>query len=444
MRIVIVGAGAVGSYLAERLSTEGQDVVVVEDDPVVAADLQDRLDILVIQGNGASPSVLQEAEVDKADLLIAVSNSDGANVLACHSAAELGVGRTVARVEDPDMREALADLGVDVVIDPSETAARELVALLRRSGVSELIEFAEGRLVMVGASVPNTSPLVGVPLAALRAEEADWEWVVTALVRHGVTVVARGTTVVEPGDHVLMMVRASDVDRATALLGVSPTPISRTIILGSTRLAELTVDHLLEAGFDVVGIDQDPDRCRSLAERHPRMLVLCDDPTDPDTLSGLDIGPGDAVLSLTGWDEVNIVGSLIAKALGASTTVARFNRISYVGLLEGVGIDAAVSTRLAAAAAILRFVRRGRIHTVATFKDTDAEAIELEVDRDSPAAGSTVVDLDFPEGAIIGGVVRNGTTLVPRGETRIDAGDVVIFFALPEAIGQVERIFAGP
>lgn len=444
MRIVIVGAGAVGSYLAERLSTEGQDVVVVEDDPSVAAELQDRLDVLVISGNGASPTVLAEAGAGRADLLIAVSNSDGANVLACHTAAELGVGRTVARVEDPDMREALDGLGVDVVIDPSETASRELVTLVQRSGVSELIEFADGRLVMVGATVPSASPLIGSSLAALRARRSQWEWVVTAIVRHGMTIVAHGNTQVEPGDHVLLMVRSDDVDRATDLLGVSRTSIDRAIVLGSTRLAELTIARLLEAGFDVVGIDQDEGRCRGLAERHPRLLALCDDPTDPDTLKNLDVSPGDAVLSLTGWDEVNILGSLIAKALGASTTLARFNRISYVGLLEGVGIDGAVSSRLAAAAAILRFVRRGRIHAVATFKDTDAEAIELEVDPGSPAVGKRVRDLEIPTGAIIGGVVRNGSTVVPRGDTGIEVGDVVIFFALPSAIPQVERIFAGP
>lgn len=441
VRIVIVGAGAVGSYLAERLSSEGQDVVVVEDDEDRATELQDRIDALVITGNGASPSVLQEAGVDRSDLLIAVSNSDGANVLACHVGAELGVKRTVARVEDPDMREALAGLEVDFVIDPGEAAAHELVALVRQSGVSELVEFGGGALALVGATVPRTSPLVGKPLMDLRREHSGWDWVVAALVRHGLTIVAHGDTIVEPNDHVLVMVGASDVERATQLLGVRHHRIRRVVVLGSTRLADLTAGLLLDDGFEVVIVDEDPIRCRKLAERQTKALVICDSPNDPTTLRSLNLDDRDAVLALTGWDEVNVLGCLLAKSLGASTTVARFNQIEYVHLLSGVGIDAAVSARLIAAGAILRFVRRGRIHSVVTFGDTDAEAIELEVDPLSPAVGRSLVDLGMPRGAVVGGVIRNGRTFVPTGSSTIEAGDRVIFFSMPESIAAVESLF---
>jgi trk system potassium uptake protein TrkA len=441
MKIVIVGAGAVGSYLAERLSAEGQDVVVIEDDEERAAELQDRVDALVIPGNGASPAVLEKAGVNSADLLIAVSNSDGANVLACHVAAELGVKRTVARVEDPGMREALAGLEVDFVIDPGEAASHELVALVRQSGVSELVEFGEGELVLVGATVSQSAPLVGRNLGQLRKIDWGWEWVVAALVRHGTTIVAHGDTVVEPGDHVLLMVRKDDVERSTDLLGVRHHTIRRVIILGSTRLAELTAGHLIDAGFEVAIIDSDPHRCRRLATRYARALVLCDDPTNPKTLESLELDESDALLALTGWDEVNILGCLVGKALGVSTTVSRFNRIEYVSLLGGVGIDAAVSSRLIAAGAILRFVRRGRIHSVVTFRDTDAEAIDIEVDSHSRAVGRTVEGLGMPRGAVIGGVVRNGSTFVPTGDSVIELDDRVIVFSMPNCIASVEALF---
>lgn len=442
MRIVIVGAGAVGSYLAERLSAEGQDVVVIEDNEDRAADLQDRIDALVITGNGASPTVLHEAGVDRADLLIAVSNSDGANVLACHVAADLGVKRTVARVEDPDMREAVAGLEVDFVIDPGEAAAFELGALVRQSGVSELVEFGGGNLTLVGATVPPTSPLASKPLSELRIIESDFDWVVAALVRHGETIVAHGDTKIEAGDHVLIMVNSGDVDRATMLLGVRHHLIERVVILGATRLAELTAAHLTNEGYEVIIIDEDPVRCRKLAEHQGKTLVICDDPTDPETLRSLNLDDRDAVLGLTGWDEVNVLGCLLAKALGASSTVARFNRIEYVSLLQGTGIEAAVSSRLIAAGAILRFVRRGRIHSVVTFKDTDAEAIELEVGKDSPAVGQSLVELGMPRDAVIGGVVRNGETFVPSGISTIEAGDRIILFSMPDSITTVEKLFA--
>ncbi|MDH3250964.1 MAG: Trk system potassium transporter TrkA [Acidimicrobiia bacterium] len=441
MRIVIVGAGAVGSYLAERLSAEGQDVVVIEDDEDRAADLQDRIDALVITGNGASPTILHEAGVDRADLLIAVSNSDGANVLACHVAADLGVKRTVARVEDSDMREAVAGLEVDFVIDPGEAAALELGALVRQSGVSELVEFGGGTLTLVGATIPPTSPVAGKPLNEMRAIQSSFDWVVAALVRHGQTIVAHGDTVIEAGDHVLIMVNSEDVDRATNLLGVRHHVIERVVILGATRLAELTAAHLTSEGYEVIVMDEDPTRCRKLAEHQAKTLVICDDPTDPEALRSLNLDDRDAVLALTGWDEVNILGCLLGKALGASTTVARFNRIEYVSLLQGTGIEAAVSSRLIAAGAILRFVRRGQIHSVVTFKDTDAEAIELEVGNNSPAVGKTLVDLGMPRDAVIGGVLRDGETFVPTGVSTIKSGDRVILFSMPDSITTVEQLF---
>ena len=254
------------------------------------------------------------------------------------------------------------------------------------------------------------------------------------LVRHGETIVAHGDTKIEAGDHVLIMVNSDDVDRATNLLGVRHHVIERVVILGATRLAELTAAHLTNEGYEVIVIDEDPARCRKLAERQGKTLVICDDPTDPDTLRSLNLDDRDAVLGLTGWDEVNVLGCLLGKALGASSTVARFNRIEYVSLLQGTGIEAAVSSRLIAAGAILRFVRRGRIHSVVTFKDTDAEAIELEVGKNSPAVGKSLVDLGMPRDAVIGGVLRNGQTFVPSGISTIETGDRIILFSMPDSI----------
>lgn len=446
MKVVVVGAGAVGSYLAERLSEDKIDVVVVEADPVIAAQLQEKLDVLVITGNGASPSVLEEAGADRADLLIAVSNTDGVNILACITASELGTGRTVARIEDPEISSTVKRMeGVDEVIDPSETAAKELLRLINRSGASEIIPFAEHRLTMVGGNVTSKSSLLSGPLSSLRLLDTETEWVVTAIVRHGETIVAHGDTQVEAGDHVLLMVKTDDISFAIDLLGLEERQINRVVVMGSTRLAELSIELFLEQGYKVTVIEEDRARCQHLANRFADALIQCGDPTDLSLLKELDLNGSDAVLALTGWDPVNLLGGLLGKSLGAATAIARFTHIEYVGILEeatggeGAGIDATVSGRLTAAAEILRFVGTGRIY-VATFSDTEAEAIELEVAQNSPAAGKRVVDIGFPRNAIIGGLVRNGSTVVPSGDSIIDAGDRVIFFALPEAIPQVERI----
>lgn len=441
MRIIVVGAGAVGSYLAERLSTGGQDVVVIEDDETRAAELQESIDALVLHGNGASTQMLEKAGASETDLLIAVTSSDGANILACHTGTQLGAKTTIARIEDGELREGADRLGVDMIIDPSATAAEELVGIVGLGGASELIHFANGKLVMVGGRVAPNSPITAGPLRHLRLRRAEWGWVVAALVRDGRTIVAHGDTVVRPGDHALLMTTHERVDDVTRLLGVKRRQIDRVVIVGGTRLAEITADVMSETGLSVVIIDEDDDRCLYLADRHPFALVINGDPTDPDVLADLDMGPKDVVMALSGWDEVNLMSCLVAKASGAGMAVSRFNRISYVGLLSGHGIDAAVSQRLMAASAILRFVRQGQVEQVATFSDTDAEAIEMEVEEGSDAAGKSLMDLDLPVGVIIGGISRNGTTFVPDGSTMVRPGDHIIFFALPRDIAVSAALF---
>ncbi|MFP3883308.1 MAG: Trk system potassium transporter TrkA [Actinomycetota bacterium] len=441
MRIIIVGAGAVGSYLAERLSSGGQDVVVIEDDETQAAQLQESIDALVLRGNGASVHMLEEAGAAHTDLLIAVTSSDGANILACYTGTQLGAKTTIARIEDGELREGADRLGVDLIIDPSATAAEGLVGIVGLGGASELIEFADGKLVMVGGHVAPNAAITAGPLRELRVRQAEWGWVVAALVRDGRTIVAHGDTVVRPGDHALLMTTADRVDDATRLLGVKRRHIDRVIIVGGTRLAEITADVMDEAGLSVVVIDEESDRCRYLADRHPFALVINGDPTDPEVLSDLDLGPKDVVMALSGWDEVNLMACLVGKASGAGMAVSRFNRISYVSLLSGHGIDAAVSQRLMAASAILRFVRQGQVEQVATFSDTDAEALEIEVEATSEAVDKTLMDLNLPVGVIIGGISRDGTTFVPDGSTVVRAGDHIIFFALPRDIAESSSLF---
>jgi trk system potassium uptake protein len=441
MRIIIVGAGAVGSYLAERLSSGGQDVTVIEDNEARAAELQESIDALVLHGNGASVHMLEEAGASETDLLIAVTSSDGANILACYTGTQLGAKTTIARIEDGELREGADRLGVDLVIDPSATAAEALVGIVGLGGASELIEFAEGKLVMVGGRVTPDSPITAGPLRDLRVRQAEWGWVVAALVRDGRTIVAHGDTLVQAGDHALLMTTVDRVDDCTRLIGLKRRHIDRVIIVGSTRLAEITADVMDDAGLSVVIVDEDADRCRYVAGRHPFALVINGDPTDPDVLAELDLGSKDVVLALSGWDEVNLMACLVAKASGAGMAISRFNRIAYVSLLSGLGIDAAVSSRLMAASAILRFVRQGQVEQVATFSDTDAEAIEIEVQEGAEAVNKSLLELKLPVGVIIGGISRNGTTFVPDGSTVVRPGDHIIFFALPRDIAESSTIF---
>ena len=442
MKIVIVGAGAVGSHLAERLAYEGQDVVVIEVDRQRAAELQESVDCLVINANGASIHALEQAGVEDAKLLIAVTSSDAVNLLACQAAAGLGVPKRVARVQDPTLREDLEAHGVDVVIDPVEALAKELLLLVRRGGASEVVEFADGKISLFGGYVQMDSPLDGITLRELRGRVTGWDWIVGAVVRNGDTFIARGDSTIIEGDHVLVVASGESAHNALELMGVDEHQAKKVFVLGTTRLALLTAETVVRAGILTVLVDHEAHRAEELSAKYDRLVVVKGDPTDLKVLNSEGIESADVVIGATGWDEVNILGCLIAKALGAETTVARFQRIEYAALLTGHGIDAGVSTRLAAANQILRHVRRGQIHSVATFQDTVAEAIDLQVGADSDAIGKNLHDIGLPKTAIIGGVFRGKKAFVPHGTTEIQAGDRLIAIALPEAIPAVEKLFA--
>lgn len=440
MKIVIVGAGAVGSYLAQRFSTEGQDVVVIESDPDRAAQVQGELDALVITGNGASAKTLRQAGLEEAALLIAVSSSDAVNVLACNAANKMGIPITVARVEDPELKAEVEALGVDLVIDPGEAAARELMVLVNTGRVAELVEFADGGLVLIGSYVDQESEVVGTSLAELREQVVEWDWLVVAVVRHGETFIARGSTELQAGDHVLLMAEAGHTETPYRLLGLTDRPAEKVVILGGTRLAQMTAAMLVERGVSTTLIEEDPDRCRKIAEAMPEVVVVCANPADPRVLREEGVGKADEVLALTGWDGDNLLGSQVARALGAGEVTARFTDTELVGLLAGDAVDATVSPRLSAANEILRFVRRGMIHSAVTIPGSVAEAIELEVGPNSPAIGKTLRELSLPKTLIIGGVQRNGESFVPRGNTEIMAGDHLIAVALPQGIPAAEKL----
>ncbi len=236
------------------------------------------------------------------------------------------------------------------------------------------------------------------------------------------------------------MAQTRDLVRSRRLLYPQQDDIERVVVVGATRVAELAIDKLVSRDLEVTVVDEEEERCKVLAARHADALTICGDPTDPEVLGDLQLGDRDAVAALSGWDDLNLTACLVAKALGASTTLARFHRLSYVGLLTGTTIDAAVSSRLAATNAVLHLLRRGRIHAVSTFKDTDTEALDIDVAPGSDADGCRIQDLRLPDTAVVGGVLHGGEAHIPVGATEIHGGDRIIVFAPPADVDDVEAL----
>jgi trk system potassium uptake protein TrkA len=446
MRVIIVGAGEVGYHLAERLSQENQDVVVVDTDPDRAGRASELLDVMTVVGNGASIPVLEEAGIREARILLAVTSQDEVNLISCLAATRLGVNYTIARISNPaySARGSVLSrerLGIDLMINPEREAARETFQLLRSAAATDVANFAEGRVQLVGLVVREKAPVCGKTLAQLGVEYRDYHYVTVAIVRDGTTTIPDGDSTIEAGDQIYMLSPLQEVAAIPPLAGYDPFELKRVMIAGGSAEGQFLAEILEQHGIECTILDNDRRRCLELAEALPKSLVLHADATDLELLDMEGVSGIDGFVAATGHDETNLLSSLLAKSVGARKVVSLIEKFDYLPLVPRVGLDAAVSPRMSPVKAIIRYVRRGRVMTVATLKGIEAEAIEFRVGEESPIANQTIADLPFPPGGVIGTIIRGDVIIIPRGKDQVLPGDEVIVFALPEALPEIEKFF---
>jgi trk system potassium uptake protein TrkA len=446
MRIIVVGAGEVGYHLALRLSEERHDVVVIERDPELVGRVQAQLDVLVVEGNGASLDALEKAGVDGADLLLAVTNMDEVNLIACLVAAQFGVPQKVARVSNPEYyeRERLQErgrFGADFLINPERECAREILKLLLRSEASDVAEFAEGRIVLLGLPVNAEAPVAQKTLAEIGRQLKERHFLTVAIDRNGDSIIPDGDTRLLPGDEIYLLSEARHLQEAYRLLGLERKGIERVMLLGGGRVGLALAEMLEREGVQTTILERSRPRCLKLAERLEKALVLQGDATDLDLLTQEGIGQTDGLAAVTSEDETNLLASLLAKHLGTRKVVTLMKRSEYIPLVTRVGVDAAVSPRLSTANRILKTIRGRRILSLATMERNQAEVMEVQVDESSRWVGKAVKDLDLPAGAILGSIQRGDEVVIPRGDTRIEPGDQIVVFALPKAIEETAQFF---
>ena len=446
MRVIIVGAGEVGYHLAERLSQESQDVVVVEADAERAERASELLDVMTVVGNGASIPVLEQAGTRTAQILLAVTSLDEVNLVSCLAATRMGVDYTIARISNPDYYErgsvlSRERLGIDLMINPEREAAFETFQLLQSAAATDMANFAGGRVQLVGLVVREGARVAGKSVARLGAELKDFHYVLAAIVRGEETIIPDGSTRVEADDHIYVLSPTSEVPSIPPLAGYDPFNLKRVMIAGGSAEGFYLAELLEEHGIECTILDRDRKRCLELAEALPKSLVLHGDATDTELLDMEGVSGLDGYVAATGHDETNLLSALVAKSVGARKVVSLIEKFDYLPLVPKVGLDAAVSPRMSAVNAILRYVRRGRVMTVATLKGIDAEAIEFNVAKDAPIANQLIAELEFPTGGIIGTIIRGEEILIPRGDDTVLPGDEVIVFALPDAVSEIEKLF---
>ena len=447
MRTIIVGAGEVGFHIAERLCRERHDVVVIERDPAARDRVQGTLDVLTLEGNGCSPSVLEEAGVKNADMLIAVADIDEVNITACILAKEYGVPRRIARVKNPDFSESpFLDhgrrLGIDLLINPDLVVADEILTLIKTPAAAEVGKFAEGRVLMLGIQINGRAPILDRPLRNFRPFQTTTPFIVVAVYRRGQLLIPDGATVLDEGDHLYFVSRRESINDILTLLGKKESIVNKVLLVGGGRLGFRVAQLLEQGGFTTKLMERRPARCEELSHLLEHTLVLHADGTDISALLVEGISGMDAVVTVTDDEATNILAALVAKENGAKKAIALIKRPHLLQLLPHLGIDAAISPRISTANVILKYVRKGKIVSIFEIPESDAETLELIVSANARVAGKPIREVGLPAGAIIGAIVHREEILIPKGDTVLHPDDRVVIFALPAAIPAIERLFS--
>ncbi|MCL6414255.1 Trk system potassium transporter TrkA [Aestuariirhabdus sp. Z084] len=450
MKIIILGAGQVGGTLAENLASEENDITVVDTDNGRLRELQDRLDIRTIEGKASFPSVMRRAGADDADMLVAVTNSDEVNMIACQVAYSLFRTPTkIARIRQPDYlkRPELFDKGacpVDVIISPEQVVTHYVKRLIEQPGALQVLDFADGRVQLVAVRAYYGGPLVGQELRYIREHMPSVDTRVAAIFRRGKSITPEGSTVIEADDEVFFIAASRHIRDVMSELRRLDSIYSRVIIAGGGNIGE-RLARSIEDRYNVKLIERSMERCQQLAQTLDKALVFHGSASDKELLVAENIEETDIFCALTNDDEANVMSAMLAKRLGAHKVMALISNPAYVDLVQGGEIDIAISPQQATIGSLLTHVRRGDVVNVHSLRRGAAEAIEAIAHGDensSKVVGRTIGEVKLPQGTTIGAIVRGEEVLIAHDHIRIESEDHIILFLVDKKrIREVEQLF---
>jgi trk system potassium uptake protein TrkA len=443
--IVIVGCGEVGYNLARMLCYEHHDIVLIEEKTERLKRAQDHLDVKVLQGSGSDFSTLEKAGISDADMLVAVTDKDEVNILACMIANQYGVEKKVARVKNKRFLQEDAPLNsqklnIDLIIHPESVVAAAVVKLLNQTAATDILDFADGKIVLIGIQLDRTTELIDLSMAETATKYKDLNFRTVAIMRRDRTIIPSGTTTFMKGDRVYITTQKENVDKIVQLSGKENAKIENVMILGGGQTGA-EIARLLEKDSNVKIIESNTGKSAILADSLNKSLVIRGDGRDINLLAIEGIIDMDAFISVTGDDETNIISCLMAKHLEVPRIISLINKTDYSPIIPTIGIDAYVSKQLITVDKILKFIRRGSIVSVASIPGMAAEVIEYIAGEGSKITRKEVKDLQFPKGSILGAVSRDSEVFIPIGNSTIKANDKVVVFAQPTAIKEIGKMF---
>lgn len=449
MNVVIVGGGLVGSTLAGKLSRDGYDVTLVEQDPTMVADLSEHLDVQVIVGNGAGAAVLRRAGIEEAELLVATTDSGEVNMVVGMLGTSLfHVPRVVVRLRDPELAEGFELISKDhrgdyVRVDPEAAAVDRVMALLEVPGAVDLVSFFEGRVLLVGFRMSPSADFVGLTLAHIRLMFPATAALVAAIHRGDDWIIPNGDEEIRAEDLVYFAVVRSELGNVLTLMDSTPEAQRKVMIAGAGRIG-LALARRLEMGpGQVVVVEASRERAREAEAVLERALVICGPVTDRSLLDEEDIARVSTFVALTPDHEVNLVSSLLAKRLGAKRAFAMVDNPALANLIGEIGIDAVISPRSLAVGLMLQHIRRGRIRSAATLLEDKIEVIEAEALPGSRLTSATLAELGLPRGVLVAARARGDELLMPQGGDRIQAGDEVLILATSDRAKALDHFLSG-
>ncbi|MGD8484192.1 MAG: Trk system potassium transporter TrkA [Thioalkalispiraceae bacterium] len=450
MKIIILGAGQVGSSLAENLTSEANDITIVDSNEMILQALQDRLDLRTVSGRASHPDILRQAGADDADMLIAVTDSDETNMVACQVAYTLFRTPTkIARiraVEYLNQKQLFSQdaLPIDYLISPEQLITEYIQRLIEHPGSLQVLDFADGQVKLVGVRAYYGGPLVGNELRTLRDHMPKIDTRVAAIYRRGRAIIPEGHTVIEADDEVFFVAASKHIRKVMSELRRLDKPYKRIMLVGGGNIGK-RLAQALEQNYQVKLIDHNVERTHAISNELENTIVLLGDAADEELLIEENIENVDVFCALTNDDEANILSSMLAKRLGAHKVMTLINRAAYVDLVQGGEIDIAISPQQSTIGSLLAHVRRGDVVKVHSLRRGAAEAIEAIAHGDpntSKVVGRTVEELKLPPGTTIGAIVRDKEVIIAHHDTVIAPEDHVILFLVDKKyIVEVEKLF---
>lgn len=445
MKIILAGAGAVGSHLAKMLSNENHDITVIDPDPNRLKEIGATMDVLTLEGSATSIGLLKEAKIKKVDLFIAVAHSESTNIAAAILGKQLGAKKTIARIDNQEYlyhenREMFVSLGIDYLIYPEKIAAREITGLLSQTSTTDIVDFNAGKLHLYAFKLEEKAPIINKSLIEATEPVDALEYRAVAITRNGHTIIPRGHDRFQEGDLIYVISNKGGVKNLLRYAGKENYEVRNIMILGGSRIGIRAARDLGDQHY-VKLIEINREKSYIISNSLDNALVINGDGSNLELLKQEGLGKMDAFVAVTGNSETNILACLLAKKVGVKKTIAEVENIDYISLAENIGIDTIINKKLITASRIFRFTMSTDVTSIKCLTGTDAEVLEFLVKKDAPVTKGKLKDISFPPDAIIGGVVKNRKGIIADGDTEISEGDHVVVFALPSAVSIVGKFF---